>query len=280
MKLIFIRHAEPDYSIDSLTEKGFREAKILAERTKNWNVTQFYCSPLGRAQATAKPTLDAHHVTLTSHYPEEAPDKIIMPDPSKAIVYPWLREVYAPVDADFHPDHRSIPWDFTPKFLSDNPLLFDINRWQEVPLIANSDYKNQYDWISGRLDALLSLYGYHREGFYYQTDGASAPTNAYMNYDGHTIEYMKNTDQNETVVVIFCHLGVMMTMISHLLNTTPFVLYHGVFVPPASVTVLSAEERIPGQAYFRAQMIGDTSHFRIAGEPVSFYGAFAAPFQM
>ena len=27
MKLIFIRHAEPDYSIDSLTEKGFYEAQ-------------------------------------------------------------------------------------------------------------------------------------------------------------------------------------------------------------------------------------------------------------
>ena len=26
MRLIFIRHAEPDYSIDSLTEKGWREA--------------------------------------------------------------------------------------------------------------------------------------------------------------------------------------------------------------------------------------------------------------
>lgn len=34
MRLIFIRHAEPDYSIDSLTEKGWREAKLLAERTK------------------------------------------------------------------------------------------------------------------------------------------------------------------------------------------------------------------------------------------------------
>ena len=46
MRLIFIRHAEPDYSIDSLTEKGWREAKLLAERTKRWKVDEFYCSPL------------------------------------------------------------------------------------------------------------------------------------------------------------------------------------------------------------------------------------------
>ena len=36
MNLIFIRHAEPDYTIDSLTEKGFREAEMLANRTKDW----------------------------------------------------------------------------------------------------------------------------------------------------------------------------------------------------------------------------------------------------
>lgn len=57
MRLIFIRHAEPDYSIDSLTEKGWREAKLLAERTKRWKVDEFYCSPLGRAKDTASFTL-------------------------------------------------------------------------------------------------------------------------------------------------------------------------------------------------------------------------------
>ena len=41
MRLIFIRHAEPDYSIDSLTEKGWREAKLLAERTKRWKGDEF-----------------------------------------------------------------------------------------------------------------------------------------------------------------------------------------------------------------------------------------------
>ena len=38
MRLIFIRHAEPDYEHDSLTEKGWREAKLLAVRTKSWQV--------------------------------------------------------------------------------------------------------------------------------------------------------------------------------------------------------------------------------------------------
>ena len=39
MKLVFIRHGEPDYTRDSLTEKGMREAAYLGERVKEWKVT-------------------------------------------------------------------------------------------------------------------------------------------------------------------------------------------------------------------------------------------------
>ena len=47
MRLIFIRHAQPDYSIDGLTEKGKVEAQLLAKRTASWDVDRFFCSPLG-----------------------------------------------------------------------------------------------------------------------------------------------------------------------------------------------------------------------------------------
>ena len=53
MRLIFIRHAEPDYDIDGLTPKGEREAGFLSERVATWKVDHFYSSPLGRAKATA-----------------------------------------------------------------------------------------------------------------------------------------------------------------------------------------------------------------------------------
>ena len=51
MKLIFVRHGDPDYTLDSLTEKGWREAEILAERISSFDVDDFYCSPLGRARS-------------------------------------------------------------------------------------------------------------------------------------------------------------------------------------------------------------------------------------
>ena len=32
MKILIIRHGDPDYSIDSLTEKGWKEAEYLSEK--------------------------------------------------------------------------------------------------------------------------------------------------------------------------------------------------------------------------------------------------------
>lgn len=279
MKLIFIRHAEPDYTRDSLTEKGFREAEILAKRTKDWKVTQFYCSPLGRAQATARPTLQAHNVTLTTEFPAAPPDTIQMPDSSKAIVYPWLREVKAPLEPEMHPGHKHVPWDFPAEFLKENPILFDKDHWWEAPILQSCNIKKQYDWICSGIDGVLAVHGYERDGVCYRTFGSTRTSDDFMKYDGNTIECLKHAAADEPVLVCFCHLGVMMTMVSHLINTSPYTMLHGFFVPPASVTVLSAEEPVLGHAYFRVQVMGDTSHFRFSGEPVSYYGGFAAPFQ-
>ena len=57
MKLLLIRHGDPDYEIDSLTEKGHREAQLLAEKMQHVPVKAFYVSPLGRARATIDYTL-------------------------------------------------------------------------------------------------------------------------------------------------------------------------------------------------------------------------------
>ena len=51
MRLLFIRHGDPDYSIDSLTPYGMKEAEALAEMLKNEKIDYMYCSPLGRERA-------------------------------------------------------------------------------------------------------------------------------------------------------------------------------------------------------------------------------------
>jgi signal transduction histidine kinase len=72
MKLLIIRHADPDYEKDTLTEKGWREAELLSNRLITLDIKEFYVSPLGRARDTANVTLKKMNRT--------------------AEVLPWLRE--------------------------------------------------------------------------------------------------------------------------------------------------------------------------------------------
>ena len=256
MKIIFIRHAEPDYATDTLTEKGCREAELLAQRTKNWKVTDFYCSPLGRAKQTAEPTLNAFG--------------------REAVTCDWLREFdLTPYD----PQEKLGLWDLKPEYLNKNKNLFDPAHWLEAPVMHTRPVKENYENVMQGFDGLLRKYEYFREGVYYRAPKDHISSNHYMEYDGRTVEHMKDSRVEETTIVCFCHLGVMLNIMSYLLNTTPSTLWQGIFIPPSSVTVLASEERDPGSAYFRCQMIGDTSHLREAGEPVSYYGYFTTPFQ-
>ena len=43
MRIMIIRHGDPDYEIDGLTEKGKREAQLLADRLVREDITRVYC---------------------------------------------------------------------------------------------------------------------------------------------------------------------------------------------------------------------------------------------
>ena len=58
MKLYIIRHADPDYYNDTITEFGWQEAYALADWLKDLKIDKIYSSPKGRAIATAKPTCE------------------------------------------------------------------------------------------------------------------------------------------------------------------------------------------------------------------------------
>lgn len=77
MKLILIRHGDPDYENDTLTAKGKREAEFLAGRLENMKIDEIYVSPLGRAKHTAEPYLSKCG--------------------REALELEWLREFEAPI---------------------------------------------------------------------------------------------------------------------------------------------------------------------------------------
>lgn len=263
MRLIFIRHGDPDYSIDNLTEKGKREVSFLTERICKWkNITEFYTSPLGRARATGEMALKKLE--------------------REAKVCDWLKEFYYPVKLpQNYPDSEKIGqehicWDFPPEFLTENQDFFDKNKWSNVDFLKNAEIDKHFQEVSNGIDEILSEYGYFRnkQGFY-DVKNPVPNHNWSEQISQYHLKSVKNDYPEEKTLVFFCHLGVMFAIISHLIGISPLVLWHGFFVAPTSITILNTEERKKGQAWFRVERLGDTNHLTNNGEPISSSGYFA-----
>jgi len=231
MKLLLIRHGDPDYSIDSLTEKGWREAGYLAERMARANADYYYVSPMGRAKATASCTLEALQRT--------------------AVECPWLEEFNAPIYRPDAPERRNVPWDWLPQDWMGDERFFLPDQWYLADEMQEGRVKEAYDRVVGNFDALLERHGYRREGRCYRAVHA-----------------------NNDTLAFFCHLGVGCVLLSHLLNLSPMILWHGACAAPSSVTTLATEERREGIVSFRMSAYGDISHLYAHNEPPSFMARF------
>lgn len=55
MLLYIVRHGEPDYTTDTLTERGKLQAEAVGKRMLDAGIQHIYASPMGRARQTAEP---------------------------------------------------------------------------------------------------------------------------------------------------------------------------------------------------------------------------------
>lgn len=147
MKIYIIRHGDPDYAADSLTEKGWREAEFLSERLIKLPIDDFYCSPMGRARDTASLTLDKLG--------------------RKAEILDWLREFDGKVMSPFSGKNR-IPWDLPPYFWCNDSRYYDLNAWSTTELMAGGNVSEVYKETVEGIDKLLERYNLKREGMLYR----------------------------------------------------------------------------------------------------------------
>ncbi|MGN0531427.1 MAG: histidine phosphatase family protein [Eubacterium sp.] len=150
MEIWIVRHADPDYEHDSITEKGEREAKLLADRLAKQEFSAIYCSPLGRAKKTASYTLD----------------KI----GKKAKTYDWLREFRGTVKDP----ERTNCWDRKPDYWTRIDEYYDFDNWLDVDLMKDGDVKRHYNRVCKGVDKLLAKHGYVREGRMYKAVNPNA----------------------------------------------------------------------------------------------------------
>ena len=148
MRLIIIRHGDPDYSIDGLTEKVKVEVQLLAKKMAKEKIDAIYCSPLGRARLTAEPTAKAKGMDIK--------------------ILDWLREFdYAKVEVPYF-DSPTCPWDLLPEFVNEQKQIYSPTEWLECDFIKESDVAKHYTAVTTALDELLKSHGYERDGYNYK----------------------------------------------------------------------------------------------------------------
>lgn len=162
MKILIIRHADPDYSIDSLTAQGRIEAELLSRQLCKKDIKAFYVSPLGRARDTAEYTLKKLGKTAT--------------------VCDWLKEFPPKINKPNAP--ASICWDWLPEDWTGDDRFYNINEWYKTPAMLEGNVYEEYCRVANGLDEILASHGYVREGRLYRTEKANDDTVAFFCHFG------------------------------------------------------------------------------------------------
>ena len=144
MRILLIRHAEPDYIVDGLTPKGRTEAELLSRRMVNYDIRDFYTSPLGRAKETAAYTLEKLG--------------------REAETLPWLQEFRGSYPDPETGKRRIVAWDVKPRIWTRFPGVMDIDTWCDAPVFDGGDVREIWQETTAGVDALLGRYGYVKDG--------------------------------------------------------------------------------------------------------------------
>ncbi len=177
MRLIFVRHGEPNYENDCLTQTGREQAIKTAERLKNENIKAIYSSPMGRAIETASFTAKDHNLEI---------EKL-----------DFMHEIWwgdKDKDSSEKIPLNGHPWSIAYNVLTESDDYAAGDKWKEHPYFKNNICMDYFDRINQGTDDLLRKYGLEREGNFYRC-----------------------VDENDDTIALFAHGGSGAIMFSRLL---------------------------------------------------------------
>lgn len=147
MRIIFVRHGEPDYEHDCLTETGKAQARAAAERLREEQIAEIYTSPLGRAAETAAAASEALNL------------------PVKTLDY--MRELHWGSTDGTEIPAGGHPWELADLMASEGWDLTDPG-WRHHPYFRNNLVTEEADHVARMTDEWLLMLGYERQGSYYR----------------------------------------------------------------------------------------------------------------
>jgi broad specificity phosphatase PhoE len=144
MRIYLIRHADPDYDRDSITDIGRQEAHALAQRMHAEKLDAIFTSPMGRARETARYTTELTGLSAT--------------------IQPWMAEFQ-----DFHIDVK--PWGTLAGWHTPGEVVRAeemTQAWREMPLFADPAIVSTVSKMEQQSDLFLEQLGYERQGGRYR----------------------------------------------------------------------------------------------------------------
>ena len=147
MRIVLIRHGDPNYEKDCLTELGHKQVKVAAQRLLKEGIEEIFCSPLGRACQTAQAFSEASGI-------------------SEIKILDFMQEIRFGCEGELY-NNKWNPW------LGVNALVREgkdvqSDDWREYPVFKNNFTTIDVDKITLETDKWLKELGYKREGKYYR----------------------------------------------------------------------------------------------------------------
>ncbi len=167
MRIVFVRHGEPDYARDCLTALGRRQAEACAERLRGEGIDEIFSSPFGRALETA---------TVASGRLSVAPVRIL----DFMHELRWGSRSGEKIFADGH------PWDIADEL---SRTGWDLTRadWPSHPFFADNTVTESVAAVAVRTDEWLAALGYERDGAYYRCLADNRRTVALFSHGGSSV---------------------------------------------------------------------------------------------
>ena len=239
MLLYIVRHGDPIYDPDSLTELGHRQAEALVPRLAPLGFDKVFVSPMIRAKQTAAPTCEKLGIT-----PE------IVNFLSEDALFSNFSMLLPANDENAAPHKR---WCFHQQTTNYKPKYGEATdtAWYELPAFApcRDTAMPAYKSFVTEADKFLCSLGYRRDGDLYKIENPP---------------YER--------VAVFCHQGAGLTWISHMLAIPPQVFWASFDVTHTGITVLEFKNYKNGITTPKCLCLSDTSHLFGGGLPVKYQG--------
>ena len=161
MRIVFVRHGEPDYAHDCLTAQGQAQAAAAAQRLRREGITAIYSSPNGRAHDTAAATAEVLGLPI--------------------VTLDYMHEISWGGPGVPEEGH---PWTLSDWMIAREDFDFYHRDWKKHPYFEKNVATEYFAALSAKFDALLEKHGYRHEGTRYLCETEEQETFAVFSHGG------------------------------------------------------------------------------------------------